>query len=72
MDQLLKSKHFSIDKRLRLVTLYERNNLHFTSKSFEKLQILAAQNDISVSQVALRSLIISVCYIINKNLFFFN
>ena len=57
MGQLLKSKHLSIDKRLRLVTLYERNNLHFTSKRFEKLQILAAQNDISVSQVALRSLV---------------
>jgi DNA-binding response OmpR family regulator len=57
MDQLLKSKHFSIDKRLRLVTLYDRNNLHFTSKRFEKLQILAAQNDISVTQDALRRLV---------------
>jgi DNA-binding response OmpR family regulator len=57
MDQLLKSKHLSIDKRLRLVTLNDRNNLHFTNKRFEKLQILAAQNDISVTQDALRRLV---------------
>ena len=55
MDQLLKSRHLSIDKRLRLATLYKRNDLHFTSKRFEKLQILAAPNDISVSQVIYRS-----------------
>ena len=37
MENLIKTKHLSIDKRLRLISLYERNNLHFTPKRLEKL-----------------------------------
>jgi DNA-binding response OmpR family regulator len=57
MNQLVKTKHLSIDKRLRLVTLYERNNLHFTPKRFKELQSLAAKEDIIASEDALRRLI---------------
>jgi len=57
MENLIKTKHLSIDKRLRLISLYERNNLHFTPKRLEKLQNLAKNEDIVVTQCSLRRLI---------------
>jgi hypothetical protein len=57
MNELVASKHFSIDKRLRFVSLYQRNDLHFIPKRYEKLQQLAKKEDINVSQDALRRLL---------------
>ena len=54
MKHLFKSNRLSIDKRLRLVSVYDRNNLHLTKKRFEKLQRLAAEIDIVVTQDTLR------------------
>ena len=57
MEHLFKSKRLSIDKRLRLVSVYDRNNLHLTKKRFEKLQRLAAEIHIVVTQDTLRRLV---------------
>ena len=57
MENLMKSKRLSIDKRLRLISLYERNNLHFTPGRFKTLQILAAKEDMITTVDTVRRLV---------------
>jgi hypothetical protein len=49
----------SIEKRLRLVTLYEENNLAFKKGRFHILKIYAARENIIASITTLR--ILSIC-----------
>jgi len=57
MENLTKTNHLSIDKRLRLITLYQKNNLNFSRGRFKTLQKLAAKEDIIASETSLRSLV---------------
>ncbi len=47
----------SLDKRLRIVTIYELNNLHFERGRFRILKLLAANENIICSEYSLRRLI---------------
>ena len=47
----------SIEKRLRVVQIYEKNHLCFCKNRFEKLRELAESEDIIISVLGLRNII---------------
>jgi hypothetical protein len=47
----------SIEKRLRIIELYEKNQLHFTKGRFNKLKLLSAAENIKINELALRKLV---------------
>ena len=47
----------SYEKRMRIVTLYKTNNLHFQKKRFTRLKVLSERENIIASEVTLRRII---------------
>jgi hypothetical protein len=47
----------SIEKRQRVIEIYEINNLHFEKNKFEKLRLLAQKESIIATKLTFRRLI---------------
>ena len=47
----------SIEKRQRVIEIYEKNNLHFEKNKFEKLRLLAQNENIIATKLRFRRLI---------------
>ena len=47
----------SIEKRIRIIFLYEKNGLHLVKGRYTKLKMLAASEDIHMKELGLRKLV---------------